>query len=542
MVNTYKRRKKMIKRFIPIRLSSVFILGIFSVFVFLSFSAFAACPDEMSSYWKLDEGQQGLYSNEIDPDFEGECADFPRNCPTPVLADTIGGAQVFSSNNQTGIDVPPAGLSLDAPFDWGATDSFTIEYWIKREPGITGNEVVVGRDDGLTNLHWWTGVDASGVASFQLRDLANQGPPIISGTTNVADGQWHHIVAVRNADLNRNLLYVDGIEEASANFTYTALSGGFVSPGASLNIGWLGLSTFFHFNGIIDEVALYDFALPPAMIQQHAGNRQSYCEIDSDVDGGAWYLDFNGNDQWDPGADTTIAAGSFGLGDDIPITGDWNGDGITKIGVFRNGAWYLDFNGNGQWDPAIDTIVTAGSFGLPDDIPITGDWNGDGITNIGVFRNGAWYLDINGNYQWDPGVDLVFRAGSFGLPGDIPVTGDWNGDGLTNIGVFRNGAWYLDATGNGNWDPGADLIIRAGSFGLPDDIPVTGDWNGDGLTDVGVFRNGAWYLDFNGNRQWDPGIDKAITAGTFGLPDDIPITGDWNGDDASAVGVFRSGN
>jgi hypothetical protein len=491
MVNTYKRRNKMSKRFIPIRLSSVFILGMFSLFVFFSFSAFAACPEEMSSYWKLDEAQQGLYVNEIDSDFDGECADFPRNCPTPVLADTIGGAQVFSSNNQTGIDVPAAGLSLDAPFDWGATDSFTIEYWIKRGPGITGNEVVVGRDDGLTDLHWWTGVAASGVATFQLRDLANQGPLRINGTTNVADGQWHHIVAVRDADLNRNLLYVDGTEEASANFTYTVLNGGFVSPGASMNIGWLGLSPFFHFNGIIDEVALYDFALPPAMIQQHANDRQSYCEIAPGVDGGAWYLDFNGNDQWDPGIDTTIAAGSFGLGDDIPITGDWNGDGIT---------------------------------------------------NIGVFRNGAWYLDINANYQWDPGVDLAFRAGSFGLPDDIPVTGDWNGDGITNIGVFRNGAWYLDATGNGNWDPGADLIIRAGSFGLPDDIPVAGDWNGDGFTDVGVFRNGAWYLDFNGNRQWDRGIDIAITVGSFGLPNDIPIIGDWNGDDASAVGVFRSGN
>jgi hypothetical protein len=27
---------------------------------------------------------------------------------------------------------------------------------------------------------------------------------------------------------------------------------------------------------------------------------------------------------------------------DIPVTGDWNGNGVTKIGIFRNGLWYLD--------------------------------------------------------------------------------------------------------------------------------------------------------------------------------------------------------
>jgi hypothetical protein len=61
---------------------------------------------------------------------------------------------------------------------------------------------------------------------------------------------------------------------------------------------------------------------------------------------------------------------------------------------------------------------------------------------------------------------------------------------------------------------------------LPTDIPITGDWNGDGKTNIGVFRKGAWYLDFNGNNNWDKG-DIAIPAGSFGAPDDIPIVGLW---------------
>jgi lysophospholipase L1-like esterase len=244
---------------------------------------------------------------------------------------------------------------------------------------------------------------------------------------------------------------------------------------------------------------------------------------------GAWYLDSNGNDQWDSDSDTTISAGSFGLATDKPVLGDWAGSGFTQIGVFRNGAWYLDYNGNGKWDSGVDKAYSVGSFGLSDDIPITGDWNGDGKTNIGVFRKGAWYLDYNGNGKWDPGVDKAYPVGSFGLSDDIPITGDWNGDGKTNIGVFRKGAWYLDFNGNGKWDKNVDTTISAGLFGLPDDVPITGDWNGDGKTNIGVFRKGAWYLDYSGNEQWDKDLDIIISSGSFRTPNvsDIPIIGLW---------------
>jgi len=47
-----------------------------------------------------------------------------------------------------------------------------------------------------------------------------------------------------------------------------------------------------------------------------------------------------------------------GLPNVIPVTGDWNGTGTTKIGVFSNGTWYLDMNGNGVWDgPSVDKMV-----------------------------------------------------------------------------------------------------------------------------------------------------------------------------------------
>jgi C1A family cysteine protease len=203
----------------------------------------------------------------------------------------------------------------------------------------------------------------------------------------------------------------------------------------------------------------------------------------------------------------------------IPLT--------TKIGVFRPSThmFYLDANGNGAWNGA--GVDRAYTFGLIGDIPVTGDWNRDGKTDIGVFRPSThmFYLDANGNGAWNgAGVD---RAYTFGLIGDIPVTGDWNRDGKTDIGVFRPSTrmFYLDNNGNGVWN-GAG-IDGAYNFGLTEDIPVTGDWNRDGKTDIGVFRPSTrmFYLDNNGNGIWNgTGIDGVYN---FGLTGDTPVSGKW---------------
>ncbi len=76
-----------------------------------------------------------------------------------------------------------------------------------------------------------------------------------------------------------------------------------------------------------------------------------------------------------------------------------------------------------------------------------------------------WYLDTDGIIGWQgPGSDT--KVINFGLAGDIPVVGDWDGDvnGTTNIGVFRNGTWYLDTDGTIGWQgSGSDTkLIKFG--------------------------------------------------------------------------------
>jgi PKD repeat protein len=239
----------------------------------------------------------------------------------------------------------------------------------------------------------------------------------------------------------------------------------------------------------------------------------------------SFYLDANGNGAWN-GA-VIDRAYNFGISTDLPISGDWNNDGITEIGVFRPStqSFYLDFNGNGIWNGT--TIDRAYKFGISTDLPVSGDWNNDGITKIGVFRPStqSFYLDFNGNGTWDGA--LIDRAYKFGISTDLPVSGDWNNDGITKIGVFRPStqSFYLDFNGNGTWD-GA-LIDRAYKFGISTDLPVSGDWNNDGITEIGVFRPStqSFYLDFNGNGIWNgTAIDRAYN---FGLTGDKPVSGKW---------------
>jgi murein DD-endopeptidase MepM/ murein hydrolase activator NlpD len=251
-------------------------------------------------------------------------------------------------------------------------------------------------------------------------------------------------------------------------------------------------------------------------------------------------LDRNGNGQYNGGA--VDAAYLFGSTGDQPILGDWTGDGRTKIGVWRssNATFYLDRDGNGRYDGP--TIDSATSFGIGSDMPLVGDWNGDGKTDIGVWRssNYTFYLDKSGNGRYDGAA--IDSATSFGIGSDKPILGDWTGDGKTKIGVWRssNATFYLDKSGNGRYDGPA--VDSATIFGISSDTPILGDWTGDGKTKIGVWRsNGALFLlDKSGNGRYDGLVVDSATS--FGSGSDQPIVGDWSGDGKTKIGVWRSSN
>ena len=140
-----------------------------------------------------------------------------------------------------------------------------------------------------------------------------------------------------------------------------------------------------------------------------------------------WHLDLNGNGILDRCTTDKCPSWSIYQRGDVPVVGDWSGRGTAQLGLYRpsTGQWFLDRNANRTWDGCRKDLCLS-SFGTQGDMPVTGDWNGTGASKIGVFRpsTGEWFLDLNGNGKWDgPSLDLYVPA--YGQPGDLPVVGRW---------------------------------------------------------------------------------------------------------------------
>lgn len=199
---------------------------------------------------------------------------------------------------------------------------------------------------------------------------------------------------------------------------------------------------------------------------------------------------------------------------DVPLTGDWDGNGVAQTTVFRRGA-------RAQWTyerPGATPMSVY--FGLNTDQPVAGDWNGDGRDELGVRRpaNRTFYL------RTPTGTQMVV----LGAVDDQPVAGNWGGDARWEVGVWSpsRAAFSL------RMPDGTLSLVR---LGTTDDLPVTGDWDGNGITDLGVFdpTTATWTL-----RTVDrSGIGWSASV-RHGRPRDLPVTGDWDGDGVTDLGSW----
>jgi hypothetical protein len=216
-------------------------------------------------------------------------------------------------------------------------------------------------------------------------------------------------------------------------------------------------------------------------------------------------------------------AGPFGATTDIALTGDWNGDGRDEIGFYRPGTrrFYLDFDGDGLWNATADRLSLA--FGTAGDLPVIGDWDGDGIDDIGTYSQTSrvFTLDSDGSLSPTAG-DLTTAA--FQTFSGLPLAGDWNGDGKDEIGVWRPTIWrfYLDYNGSHTWNSGD----RSPIYGQAGDNPMVGDWNGDAKDEIGVYRPSTRRFYLDADRSFTPTAGDE-TSGVFGLSTDKPLLGRW---------------
>ncbi len=243
--------------------------------------------------------------------------------------------------------------------------------------------------------------------------------------------------------------------------------------------------------------------------------------------GGTSYLDKNGSGAWEgvpvDSMNTTfnpVAGGTV-------VAGDWMGTGMVTLGMYKDGVWYIDLNGNGLWDGAPTDGLFSFGTGLTNALPVVGDWTGTGTTKIGVYDNGVWYLDLNGNGAWDGTPTDAMNIFGIGLVNALPVAGDWDGTGKSKIGIYVDGTWYIDLNGNGAWDGTPTDSMDTFGVGLVGSMPVAGDWTMSGTTKIGVYVDGTWYLDLNGNRAWDGTPTDVMNVFGVGLTGVSPVVGMW---------------
>ncbi|MCY1018735.1 FG-GAP repeat domain-containing protein [Pyxidicoccus sp. MSG2] len=232
--------------------------------------------------------------------------------------------------------------------------------------------------------------------------------------------------------------------------------------------------------------------------------------------------------------------------DDVPLTGDYDGDGFTDFALHK--ARSSSMNWGGWFSVWLSNLQEWRWFtlGQPGDVPVAADYDGDGTTDFAVYHRytSAVYDSrvgglVYGEFQWKSSLHGDLRTFPVGEPDDSPVVGDFDGDGKDDFALYKR------RTSSINWG-GWFTVWRSASqawqwvtMGQEGDLPVIGDYDGDGLSDFGVYTP-RWPANDGGGyytlRRSSNGTSYSVAIGE---PDDVPVTGDYDGDGLTDVAVYK---
>ena len=213
----------------------------------------------------------------------------------------------------------------------------------------------------------------------------------------------------------------------------------------------------------------------------------------------------------------------FGGPDDVPIAGDFDGDGKTDYGVY--GPAGKGFNRFAVLRSS-DGVTQLFEFGGGGDLPIVGDFDGDRKADYAVYGPAGNGFNRFAIQQSTAG----FRGVLFGGASDQAIAADFDGDGRTDIAVYG-------PIGNGfnryAIAPSSGGFFQL-PFGLASDQAVVGDYDGDRKTDYAVYGPAGNFSRFAVQLS----RSQALVNVPYGALTDRPVAGDYNGDGLTDIGVY----
>ncbi|MCQ9206769.1 MAG: hypothetical protein NG740_02665 [Omnitrophica bacterium] len=434
-------------------------------------------------------------------------------------------------------------LSLPDSNAWffGSGD-FTIDCWINLSslPVNTVQKTILFQGAATPNDsdNWRVNIQESGgVYTFEFIQVVGQAGSINIGANFVpVVGTWYHLALTRSGTTWR--VYIDGVKKTEI-VNATAI----VDLPQQLIIGARAdypADNNRSFHGYIDELR----------ITKGLARWTENFEIPTNAYG---YNTWRYSDSLIINVEEASAESEY-----FPLSGDFNGDGLTDLGYYNRalGTWKIALSNNGTFG-AFEYWIN-GNFGKSNQYfyPLTGDFDGGGKTDIGFIRVPISTDGVNASYiklAISNGVGFDVQNGRWRQSNNIELhsnweytilTGDFNGDGLTDIGqinVKQNEQVNIGITKN-NLRPAA-LSTWGSNINISDFASMAGDFNGDGLTDLCFYKDSSKVWDVmvsqGGDSTGGNFSSLARWLSDFGGTDKDPILGDFNTDGLTDVGYVE---